>query len=155
VADGTRLLRAGYSEWTTFGGTHGSTHFAGEAAEVLLHAGQTDEAFEFLLAGEKTQQETEERLMASAFLSVRGRLAELESDPSGAETAYLRAIEVADHQGALLFSLRAAIALARLYRSQGRADEADAALRSIYKRFTEGFDYPDLIQARAVLECRG
>jgi len=32
------------------------------------------------------------------------------------------------------------------------AQEADAVLRPIYKRFTEGFDYPDLVRARAVLE---
>jgi class 3 adenylate cyclase/tetratricopeptide (TPR) repeat protein len=155
VDDGTRLLRGGFSEWTTFGGTNASTYFAAEAADVLLDAGRRDEVTEFMQAGEKTQQETEERNHAARLLSLRGRLAELDSDPSGAEAAYLRAIEVAEHQGALLFSLRAAIALARLYRSQGRADEADAALRPIYKRFTEGFDYPDLIRARAVLEGRG
>jgi class 3 adenylate cyclase/tetratricopeptide (TPR) repeat protein len=155
VDDGTRLLRGGFSEWTSFGGTNASNYFAAQAAEVLLDAGQTDEASEFMLAGEKTQQETEERWQASAFLSVRGRLAELESDPSGAETAYRRAIEVAEHQGALLFSLRAATALAQLCQSQGRVDEADATLRPIYERFTEGFDYPDLVRARAVLENRG
>jgi hypothetical protein len=30
----------------------------------------------------------------------------------------------------------------------------DAALRAIHGRFIEGFDYPDLIRARAVLESR-
>jgi tetratricopeptide (TPR) repeat protein len=153
--DGTRLLREGYSGWTTFGGRHFSTFLAARAAEVLLDAGRRDEATEFMLAGEKTQQETEEAYQAASFLSLRARLAELDGDPSEAETAYRRAIEVAEHQGALLFSLRAATALARLYQSQGRADEADAVLRPIYEKFIEGFDYPDLIRARATLECSG
>jgi tetratricopeptide (TPR) repeat protein len=153
--DGTRLLREGYSEYMMFGGSLWSSALAAGAAEVLLDAGRRDEATEFMLAGEKVQQETEEKFQAARLLSLRGRLAEVDGDPSGAETAYRRAIEIAEHHGALLFSLRAAIALARLYRSQRRADEADAALRPIYKRFTEGFDYPDLIRARAVLEGRG
>ena len=153
--DGTRLLREGYSGYMMFGGSLWSTALAAGAAEVLLDAGRRDEATEFMLAGEKVQQETEEKFQAARLLSLRGRLAEVDGDPAGAETAYRRAIEIAEHQGALLLSLRAATALARLYQAQGRADEADAALRPIYERFTEGFDYPDLIRARAVLESRG
>jgi MalT-like TPR region len=97
--DGTRLLRDGYSGWTTFGGRHFSTALAAGAAEVLLDAGRRDEATEFMLTGEKTQQETEEKYQAAPFLSLRARLAELDGDPAGAETAYRRAIEVAEHQG--------------------------------------------------------
>ena len=149
--EGTRLLREGYSGWATFGGRQVTTAFAADAADVLLDAGCRDEATEFLLAGEKTQQETEEKYQAAPLLSLRGRLAELDSDPAGAEAAYLQAIGTAEQQGALLYSLRAATALARLYQSQDRADEADAALRPIYDRFTEGFDFPDLVNAREVL----
>jgi class 3 adenylate cyclase/tetratricopeptide (TPR) repeat protein len=152
--DGIRLLREGYSGWVMFGGRFFSTFFAAAAAEVLLNAGRRDEAAEFMLAGESTQQETEERWQASAFLSLRGRLAELDGDSAEAETAYCRAIEIAERQGALLYSLRAATALARLYQAQGREDEACAVLRPIYGRFTEGFDYPDLVRARGVLESR-
>ena len=85
---------------------------------------------------------------------MRGRLGELDGDAAGAETLYRQAITIAEQQGALLFSLRAATALAALCQRQGRADEADAVLRPIYERFTEGFDYPDLVRARAVLEGR-
>ncbi|MDM0072464.1 AAA family ATPase [Variovorax sp. J31P207] len=152
--DGIRLLRDGYSGWVMFGGSFWSTFYAANAAEVLLNAGRRDEATEFVLAGEQTQQETEEKFQAASLLSLRGRLAELDGDRAGAETAYRRAIEIAEHQGALLLSLRAATLLARLYQAQGRADEAAAALRPIYERFTEGFDYPDLLRARAVLESR-
>jgi tetratricopeptide (TPR) repeat protein len=152
--DGIRLLRDGYSGWVMFGGSFWSTFYAANAAEVLLNAGRRDEATEFVLAGEKRQQETEEKFQAASLLSLRGRLAELDGDRAGAETAYRRAIEIAEHQGALLLSLRAATLLAGLYQTQGRVDEADAALRPIYESFTEGFDYPDLLRARAVLESR-
>ena len=153
--DGTRLLREGYSSWAAFGGSQTSTFSAAAAAEVLLDAGRRDEATEFLLAGEKTLRETEEKYQAAALLSLRGRLGELDGDVAAAEAAYRQAIAIAEQQGALLFSLRAATALARLCRSQGRPHEANALLRSIYERFTEGFDYPDLVRARAVLEDCG
>ena len=52
------------------------------------------------------------------------------------------------------FSSRIATALACSCQREGRADEANAVLRPIYERFTEGFDYPDLVHARAVLEGR-
>ena len=151
---GTRLLREGYSEWTTFGGRQASTASAADAAEDLLDAGRRDEATEFLLAGEKTLQETEEKYQAARLFWLRGRLVELDGDAAGAETLYRQAIAIAEQQGALLFALQAATALARLCQRQGRADEADAVLRPIYERFTEGFDYPDLLHARAVLENR-
>ena len=152
--DGTRLLRDGYAQWTMFGGKFFGTALAADAAEVLLER-RRDAAMEFMLAGEKTLRESEEKYQAARFLSLRGRLAELDGDRDAAEAAYRQAIAAAEHQGALLYSLRAATLLARLCRSQGRNDEADAVLRPIYDRFTEGFDYPDLVRARAVLEGRG
>jgi class 3 adenylate cyclase/tetratricopeptide (TPR) repeat protein len=152
---GTRLLREGYSGWATSGGIQASTSLAAGAAEVLLDAGRRDEATEFLLAGEKTLQETEEKYQAARLLALRGRLGELDGDAAAAATLYRQAIAIAEQQGALLYSLRAATRLARLYQSQGRADEANAVLQPIYARFTEGFDYPDLVRARSVLESLG
>ena len=39
-----------------------------------------------------------------------------------------------------------------VHRSQHRVDEADAVLRPIYDRLIEGFDYPDLRRAKAILD---
>ena len=47
--------------------------------------------------------------------------------------------------------LRAAIRLCRLWRGQGRGD-ADQMLRTVYKTFTEGFGFADLIEARELLD---
>jgi predicted ATPase len=48
--------------------------------------------------------------------------------------------------------LRAATSLARLWRSQGRLDEAREQLASVYGRFTEGFATADLRAARLLLD---
>ena len=154
LVDGIRMLREGYSGWTTFGGRFFSTSFAGEAAEVLLEAGCGEAAIEFIASGEETQPETDESFQSARFICMRGQLAELDADDAQAEAAYRHALDVAERQGALLFSLHAATALARLRQSQDRADEADEVLRPIYLRFTEGFEYPALVCARELLEGR-
>jgi predicted ATPase len=62
------------------------------------------------------------------------------------------AIEVARRQSAKSLELRATMSLARLLASQGRHDEARTTLADIYNWFTEGFDTPDLKDAKALLE---
>jgi hypothetical protein len=59
---------------------------------------------------------------------------------------------VSGGQGALLLKLRAATSLARLWRHQGKRDEARDLLAPVYGWFTEGFDTRDLKEARALLD---
>ncbi|MET0710441.1 MAG: hypothetical protein ABWY82_26900, partial [Tardiphaga sp.] len=62
------------------------------------------------------------------------------------------ALEIADAQGAFLLKLRAATSLARLWRKQGKRDEARDLLAPVYGWFTEGFDTLDLKEASALLD---
>jgi predicted ATPase len=48
--------------------------------------------------------------------------------------------------------LRAAASLARLWRDQGKRDEARELLAPVYGWFTEGFDTLDLKEAKALLD---
>ena len=66
--------------------------------------------------------------------------------------AFRDAIDVARKQSAKLFELRATMSLARLLVSQGGRDEARTILADIYNWFTEGFDTPDLIDAKSLLD---
>jgi predicted ATPase len=74
-------------------------------------------------------------------------------DHAGAETAFRAAMATAQGQNARLWELRAACDLARLLGPQGRGAEARAILEPLYGWFTEGFDAPDLVDARALLEA--
>jgi class 3 adenylate cyclase/predicted ATPase len=67
-----------------------------------------------------------------------------------AETHFEKSIEVARHQHAKSLELRAATSLAELWRTQGRADEAQALLEAICCRFEEGDNTADLKRARDV-----
>lgn len=55
---------------------------------------------------------------------------------------------VAQQQGARMFELQAATALAKLLHGRGAADEARAVLCPVYDWFTEGFETPMLLEAR-------
>jgi predicted ATPase len=50
------------------------------------------------------------------------------------------------------WELRAAMSMARLWRDQGKRDEARAPLAPVYGWFTEGFNTLDLKEAKALLE---
>ena len=68
------------------------------------------------------------------------------------EREYRLAIEIARDQEAKWLELRAAGGLSRLLRDQGRGHDTHDALRAIYGWFTEGFDTPDVIAAKVLLE---
>ena len=70
---------------------------------------------------------------------------------SEAEEYFLKAIEVARHQHAKSWELRAATSLARLWQRQGKQQEAHQLLAEIYGWFTEGFDTKDLQEAKRKL----
>ena len=85
----------------------------------------------------------------------------VESDPrpptpnpqAEAEECFQKAIEVARHQSAKSWELRASTSLARLWQQQGKKTEARELLAPVYNWFTEGFDTADLQEAKALLEA--
>jgi len=64
-----------------------------------------------------------------------------------------RAIEVAKGQKAKSWELRATMSLCRLMKNQGKQEQAQAQLAEIYNWFNEGFETPDLKEAKSLLEA--
>jgi predicted ATPase len=69
-----------------------------------------------------------------------------------AEALFGQSLEIARRQEAKTFELRAATSLARLWRRQGKSDEARDLLAPVYAWFTEGFDTKDLKDAKRLLD---
>ena len=70
---------------------------------------------------------------------------------SEAEIYFRQAIDIAQNQSAKSLELRAVTSLTRLWRHQGKKEEARQMLAEIYGWFTEGFDTADLKEAKALL----
>jgi len=82
----------------------------------------------------------------------RDTLKSREPDATKAEAYFERALAVARQQQAKSRELRAAMSMARLWRDQGKRDEARELLAPVYGWFTEGFDTLDLKEAKALLD---
>ena len=85
---------------------------------------------------------------------VAGEIEVKSSEPESpkAEAHFERALSVARRQQAKSWELRAAMSLARLWREQGKPQQARELLAPVYGWFTEGFDTLDLKEAKALLE---
>jgi predicted ATPase len=150
--EGVADLRRGLELWIAAGGKFQASQWCAICADSLVRAGCYQEAEEFVLRGESMQRETEERCYEAELLRLRASLIAAEGR-HGEASEYLReAIRVAERSGAKLFELRAAITVSRLWRDQGKRTEARDLLAPIYGWFTEGFDTPDLKEAKALLD---
>jgi predicted ATPase len=92
------------------------------------------------------------RLFEAELYRVKGELSLMETETAAAESAFRHAIAVARGQGAKSWELRATMSLARLLKEQSKTEEARRMLAEIYGWFSEGFDTPDLKEAKALLE---
>lgn len=73
---------------------------------------------------------------------------------SAAETWFQRAFDTAQRLDARMPQLRAAVRLCRLWRAQGRAEDARQVLQATYETFTEGHGTADLTEARELLQSQ-
>lgn len=110
-----------------------------------------DEALELVEAGGA-------RIWEAELHRVRGELLRrlLPDSPGGAsrlevERCFLEALAVARRQQAKALELRAATSLARLRLGQDDRGDARQILSDVYGWFSEGFDTPDLTEARGLL----
>jgi predicted ATPase len=74
-----------------------------------------------------------------------------EADATKAQAYFERALAVSREQQARSWELRAAMSMARLWRDQGKRQQARELLAPVYDWFTEGFDTLDLRGAKALL----
>jgi predicted ATPase len=100
----------------------------------------------------QTVERTGERWFAAEVNRHKGQLLLRHGQSEAAEELYRNALGIAEEQGAKVWELRAAVSLARLRRDQGRRSEARDLLAPVYGWFTEGFDTPDLKEAKALLD---
>lgn len=118
-------------------------HASAQQAEMGLNT--LAEALAFL-------RRTGERHYEAEIHRLRGKLLLKQSDEAEAEASFHKAVDVARRQAARSWELRATVSLCRLLHEQGRIEDARQRLSEMYDSFTEGFDTPDLRDARALFK---
>jgi predicted ATPase len=115
--------------------------------------GQLDLAWHSIEEALTMAQATGERWIEAEVHRTAGEVALVgpKRDAAKAEAFFERALAVARQQQAKSWELRAAMILARLWRNQGKVQQAHELLAPVYGWFTEGFDTRDLKEAKALL----
>jgi predicted ATPase len=121
-------------------------------AEVLARRGEYTPALVALNDGFNSMKATGERWWEAELHRVNGIVLVALNKLEESQAAFEEALRVARHQKAKSLELRAAMSLARLWRDQGKVQQARELLAPVYGWFTEGFDTRDLKEAKALLE---
>ena len=123
-------------------------------ARAYAQLGQLEEARRAIGEAITTIEETKERWFEAEINRTAGEIAliSLEPDAAKAELYFERALAVARLQQTRSWELRAAMSMARLWRDQGKRDEARELLAPVFGWFTEGFDTLDLKEAKLLLD---
>ena len=127
--------------------------FSSSLARAYANLGRLDDAWRSVDDAMMAIEKTKERWWEAEVHRDAGEIAlnSPEHDASKAEAYFERALFVARQQQAKSWELRAAMSLTRLWRDQGKLQQARELLAPVYGWFTEGFDTLDLKEAKALL----
>ena len=130
-------------------------HVLGLLAGALIRAGDPAEALHLIDEALVELDRFQVRWVEAELHRLRGEavLALSSERAMEAEASHRRALAVAREQGARHWELRAAASLGRLWADAGERRKAHNLLAPVYGRFTEGFETPDLAEAKALLDA--
>jgi predicted ATPase len=150
---GIARIEQGLEAWRATGAGIFVPYFLALLGWAHARSGQTATGQQFLAAALELGSASGERWFEAEIHRLQGEMNLAGGDRAWSEACFVRALAIAREQGAKIWELRAATSLARLWRDQGRRAEAHDLLAPVYGWFTEGFDTPDLKDAKALLDA--
>ena len=163
--DGIAMIRKGIDAWKETRGELLMPLFLALLAQAYQRDGQYSLALQTLDTALVVITRTGERTYAAELTRRKGELylilaekVEVYSNENTAatleqaESYFLEALAIAQHQDAKSWELRTAISLSELWRTQNRGKDAYNLLKPIYRWFSEGLDTKDLIRAKKLLK---
>jgi predicted ATPase len=127
-------------------------YYLGLLAEALNAVGDKDGGLAAVCDALSTAETSGERWWEAELCRLRGEVQRSRQEVTDGEMWLRRSFDVSRQQSAKALQLRAATSLARLWRDQGKPQQARELLAPVYGWFTEGFDTLDLKEAKALLE---
>ncbi len=153
VDAGLELVEHGIRDLREVGIRYHLAHRLALWVETLIAKGDNKGAASSAQECHRAVEETGERWFEPEALRLLAHAKSLlgVGDAEEVEGLLRQSLDVADELDARYWRLRTANSLARLWRDQGRTAEARDLLMAVYGWFTEGFDTPDLTEAKSLL----
>jgi predicted ATPase len=154
ASDAIAMITAGITTWRRTGATLFLPWYLSCLARTYAELGQFDDAWRRIHEATTAIVTTKESWCEAEVHRTAGEIALMLSEPDAAkaEAYFERALTIARAQKAKSWELRVAMSMARMWRDQGRRNEARDLLASVYGWFTEGFDTLDLKKATSLLD---
>jgi predicted ATPase/class 3 adenylate cyclase len=152
ASDAVQLATVGIALYRTTRSTAWMPWYLSNLARAYADLGQLDGARRCITEATTAITTTKERWWEADVYNTAGEIAQREQDAARAQAYFERALSIAREKQTKSFELRAAMSLARLWRDQGKPQQARELLAPVYGWFTEGFDTLDLKEAKALLE---
>ena len=149
-----QTIGSGLTAWRSTGSTLWMPLYLSHLALAHVEFGRVEDARRCISEAMTDVETTKERWYEAEINRIAGEIAlkSPEPDAAKAQEYFEHALAVARQQQAKSWELRAAMSLARLWRDQGKVQQARELLAPVYGWFTEGFDTRDLKEAKALLD---
>jgi predicted ATPase len=157
VPNGITQMRQGLTVFQAMGADLMRPYYLTLLAESYGKLGQVNEALTLLTEAQDLMGKSHECWWEAEVYRRKGELmlSGIERpDPENekrAETLLQKALHIASHQKAKSLELRATISLCRLWQNQGKGGDARRMINQVYGSFSEGFDQPDLREAKLLV----
>ena len=153
-AEGIQTISSGIDGWRSIGATVFAPFWLSHLALAYADLGKLDDAGRKIFETMTAIETSKEKWCEAEINRIAGEIAlkSPERDTAKAQSYFERSLAVARQQQAKSWELRAAMSVARLWRDQGKPQQARDLLAPVYGWFTEGFDTLDLKDAKALLD---
>ena len=150
---GLHQIRDGFSRIEPTGGEALTPYYLSLLAEAYGKMAQPETGLDILEKAFELVEKNDEFWYKSELYRLKGDLLLRLSieNQNAASVCFHHSLDLARHQQAKSWELRAAISQSRLCQQQGKYDDARQVLLEVYDWFTEGFDTADLTEAKVLL----
>jgi predicted ATPase len=154
ASDAVQMISSGITAFRATGTASLMPAYLSYLARAHEQLGQFDDARRCIREAMTAVETTKEKWWEAEVHRIAGEIVLKSplSDAAKAEAYFERALAVAREHKAKSWELRAAMSMARLWRNQGKPQQARELLAPVYGWFTEGFDTLDLKEAKALLD---